>query len=83
MLKVDFYCSVITHYIKMLSIFVHYKSHIFANCLLFSSSLLCSVHFSGYVGVPRASGNTDYAVYSYSINLSVLIFKPILISLVL
>jgi hypothetical protein len=32
MLKVDFYCSVVTHYTKMLSIFVHYKSHIFAKC---------------------------------------------------
>jgi hypothetical protein len=30
--EVDFYCSVVTHYTKMLSIFVHCKSHIFAKC---------------------------------------------------
>ncbi len=51
-------------------------------CHLFSSSLLWSIHSFGSavdlpVGVPRALGNTDYTVYSYSIHLSVVMLNQL------
>ncbi len=52
MLKVDFYCSVVTHYTKMLSIFVHYKSHIFGKCenmTCKTSNLLQQQRFSPFL----------------------------------